>query len=286
VNLRELAREGKEILEAAGAANAWADARTLLMDSLHIGPAEYFLYAENEPEDAFPKQRDDLESMIETYRQHIRLRASRIPLQQILGKTGFMGLEFRVNEHVLCPRQDTEVLVETMLHDYEGKDPKVLDLCCGSGCIGISLKVLGGFSDVTLSDLSEKALEIAKANDRELSGGGCRIIRGDLFAALPAEAHYDVIVSNPPYIRDDVIETLEPEVKTFEPRMALSGGEDGLKFYRRIIGRAPEFAPALYLEIGFDQAEAVAEIMKQAGYHNIRVIKDYGDNDRVIRGNC
>lgn len=285
--LRELVKEGEEALVRAGVPDARRDARTLFLDTFHISAAEYILYSENTPEQAFPTLGEGLAMPLGYYRDRIRMRAARIPLQQILGETSFMGLDFKVNEFTLSPRQDTEVLVEEVLKDHEGKDIKVLDLCTGTGCIGISLGVLGNLSEVTLTDLSKEALEVARFNADKLgTGSSCRFetLEGDLFEALPAGKTFDVIVSNPPYIADAVIETLEPEVKTYEPRMALSGGKDGLVIYRRLIKEAPKFAPVLYLEIGYDQADAVTALMKEAGYKDIEVIKDFGGNDRVVKG--
>jgi len=287
MTLRELVKEGEIALEAAGVPDARRDARTLFLDTFHISSAEYILYAENTLEVAFPTLGEGLAMPLGYYRDRIKMRAARIPLQQILGETGFMGLDFKVTESTLSPRQDTETLVEEVLKDYDGKTPKVLDLCTGTGCIGISLGILGGYRDVTLTDLSAEALEVARFNANKLGAGSdCTfcLFEGDLFDALPAGKTFDVIVSNPPYIRDSVIETLEPEVKTFEPRMALSGGADGLDIYRKLIAEAPKHAPALYLEIGYDQAEDVKHLMETAGYRNIVVIKDFGGNDRVIKG--
>ena len=301
MTLRELVNEGRIQLEQAGVPDAGRDARSLFLDAFHMSSAEYLLYAENTPEKvgfegdrkSGPAERmphgagRDLSAALETYRGYLRMRAERIPLQQILGETGFMGLNFKVSGSTLSPRQDTEVLVEEVLKDYGWKRPKVLDLCTGTGCIGISLGILGECREAVLTDLSGDALEVAACNAEKLGAeSGCtfRLYQGDLFEALPAGETFDVIVSNPPYIRDAVIETLEPEVKTYEPRMALSGGEDGLEIYRRLIAAAPAFAPALYLEIGYDQAEAVKQLMEKAGYGSIRIIRDYGGRDRVVTG--
>lgn len=286
MTLRELIREGEEILRQAGVPDAGHDARALFLDTFHMTSAEYVYSAGNTPEQVFSAPESTAERM-RIYRERIRMRAERIPLQQILGTAAFMGLDFRVNAFTLCPRPDTEILVEEVLKDTEGKKPELLDLCTGTGCIGISLGVLGSFTGVTLTDLSDKALETARFNAENLGAGkpcSFRLYRGDLFDALPAGFVCDVIVSNPPYIPEEVIDTLEPEVRDYEPRIALSGGKDGLEIYRRLIAKAPETAPALYLEIGCDQAEAVSGLMEKAGYRGIRVIKDYGGHDRVVTG--
>lgn len=285
MTLRELAREGEMILEAAGVNDARHDARTLLLDTFHINTSEYILLAESELENAFPTLSGGLAMPLGFYRDRIKMRAARIPLQQILGEASFMGLDFKVNEFTLCPRQDTEILVETVINEVKDTEASVLDLCTGTGCIGISLLLCGGFRHMTLSDISKEALSVAAFNAAKLAPeDSIEIIESDLFDGIPADRKFDVIVSNPPYIRDSVIETLMPEVKTFEPRIALSGGEDGLSVYRRIIEKAPSYAPLIFFEIGFDQAEDVKELLAGAGYTDIKVIKDYGGNDRVILG--
>lgn len=285
MTLRELAREGETILKNAGVPDAVHDARTLLLDSFHINTSEYILLAESELRNAFPTLSEGIAMPLGFYRDRIKMRAARIPLQQILGEASFMGLDFKVNEFTLCPRPDTETLVETVLSEETDKNIKILDLCTGTGCIGISLLVHGGYSSMTLSDISEEALSAAEFNAEKLAPeSGVKIIKSDLFESIPEGERYDVIVSNPPYIKDSVIDTLEPEVRMFEPRTALSGGEDGLFFYRKIIEKAPSYAPAIYLEIGYDQAEEVSKLLSEAGYTGIKVIKDYGGNDRVICG--
>ena len=285
MTLRELACEGEMILKAADVPDARHDARTLLLDTFHINTSEYILLAESQLENAFPTLSEGLAMPLGFYRDRIKMRAARIPLQQILGEASFMGLDFKVNEFTLCPRQDTEILVETVINEVKDKDARVLDLCTGTGCIGISLLLCGGFRDMTLSDISKEALSVAGFNSEKLAPGyGVEIIESDLFEKIPSDRRFDVIVSNPPYIKDSVIETLEPEVKTFEPKIALSGGEDGLAVYRRIIAKAPAYAPLLFLEIGYDQAEELRELLSGAGYTDIKVIKDYGGNDRVIFG--
>ena len=287
MTLRELVREGEAALLMAGVPDAGRDARMLLQETFQIPAADYVLHAGDRPEEAFSLPAEELALRLDTYRERIRQRALRIPLQQILGSAVFMGLEFKVSEHTLCPRQDTEVLVEEVLQDWKGKTPRVLDLCTGTGCIGVSLGLLGGLEEVTLTDLSEEALKVASFNAQVLGkDGSCtfHLYQGDLFEALPFGERFDVIVSNPPYISDPVIETLEPEVKTYEPRMALSGGKDGLDVYRRLIAAAPKYAPELYLEIGYDQTAAVRQLMEDAGYGDVKVIRDYGGRDRVVRG--
>ena len=246
-----------------------------------------------------------VQEQIRTYREMIEKRASRIPLQQILGSQEFMGLDFFVNEHVLIPRQDTETLVELVLQEQQGPEKKLLDLCTGSGCIAISLAVKGGYRSVTATDLSEEALKVAERNAKmhgfavvshtetqdapEQAGHPFIFRQGDLFTAMPqSEAGtFDIITSNPPYIPTAVIATLEPEVREHEPMMALDGTGDGLKFYRRIAKEAGAWLKpggAVYLEIGYDQGKAVSELLSEAGFDKVRVVKDLPGKDRVVCG--
>ena len=179
------------------------------------------------------------------FRAMVERRGARIPLQHIIGEQEFMGLSFRVNEHVLIPRQDTETLVELVLEDVKrtrarNERLRVLDLCTGSGCIGISLAYyLRMYPElqVTLSDISADALRVARDNVCRLGCGDCcRVLQSDLFGAFkgnPGE-RFQIIVSNPPYIPSGDIEGLEPEVREHEPLLALDGEKDGLAFYRRI----------------------------------------------------
>ena len=228
----------------------------------------------------------------ERYFSMVEMRAGRVPLQQILGVQDFMGLTFQVNAHVLIPRQDTETLVETVLQEQKGTGKSLLDLCTGSGCIAVSLAVLGDFSRIAATDLSREALKVAKKNGERLldkkNRGLLSFFQGDLFEALPEDTEpFDVLVSNPPYIPSQVIETLEPEVRDFEPRMALDGSLDGLAFYRRIIGGCRQFlnpGGAVYLEIGYDQGEALKEIFAENGFINVRILKDAPGKDRVAAG--
>ena len=284
MTLYDLLNEGSAALLQAGDTDGENDAKLLLFEAFHLDLV-HFLMDRLRP---LSEQDEQVQEQIRTYRSMITKRASRIPLQQILGSQEFMGLEFYVNEHVLIPRQDTETLVELVLQEQQGREKKLLDLCTGSGCIAISLAVKGGYESVTATDLSEEALKVAernaKAHQKEI------IFRqGDLFTALPqSEAGtFDIITSNPPYIPTAVIATLEPEVRDHEPMMALDGTEDGLKFYRQIAKKAGTWLKpggVIYLEIGYDQGEAVSGLLREAGFDKVRVVKDLPGKDRVVCG--
>lgn len=276
INYKELYTEGVRALEAAGIIEAALDARLLLENVCDTD--RNYLYVHGE--DAVDQDK------ITAYRLLIKKRSERIPLQHILGYQEFMGLRFTVNEHVLIPRQDTECLVEEAMLVTEDGD-RVLDMCTGSGCILLSLMHYKNDITGVGADISDEALKVASKNAEEL-GICAEFIKSDLydFAGEDSEP-FDVIVSNPPYIRPDVIETLEPEVKSFEPRIALDGGGDGLDYYRRITDGAVKYLKKggyLLYEIGFDQGESVKKIMEEHGFKDVCIVKDLAGLDRVVRG--
>jgi len=212
----------------------------------------------------------------------LKKRKNNIPLQYILEKAYFMGLEFKVNENVLIPQPDTEILVEQVLNNVTGKE-KIIDLCTGSGCIAISLKKNLEDCTITASDISDKALEVAQ-NNAELNNVKIILKKSNLFENIVEK--FDIIVSNPPYIATDTIPTLSKEVQN-EPVLALDGGVDGLDFYRKIIELSRDYLNnngKIFLEIGYDQADEVKKLFEENKYKNIEVIKDYGGNDRVVKG--
>ncbi len=279
---RELYEYGKSRLSEAGIAEAGLDARLLLEYVCHADRNELILYADRE--------RNSMEEQF--YRMVIEKRASRIPLQHITGEQEFMGLSFQVNEHVLIPRQDTEILVEeTMRHLGDGM--RILDLCTGSGCILLSLLKYSNECEGVGIDISEEALKTARENAEKL-GLDAVFLAGDLFGPLAdfvsertPDRLFDMVVSNPPYIETAVIDTLMPEVRDHEPFCALDGGADGLQFYRRILAEAPAHmrrGAVLLFEIGCGQGEAVARLMQEAGFVQVEVLQDYAGLDRVVCG--
>lgn len=266
----QLLLDAVERLDAAGIADSDIDAWYLLEFVTGMSRASYFLEKYNRPSD----------EEIRKYEELLEKRISHIPLQHITGRQEFMGLDFMVSEDVLCPRQDTETLVESVLEYTSGR--KVLDVCTGSGCIAVALMKLGNASCCDAVDLSEAALDIAKQN-AELNDVSINFIKSDMFEKI--DGKYDIIVSNPPYIRPDVIETLMPEVREHEPLMALDGGSDGLDFYRIIAAQSKEHLEEngiLAVEIGYDQWEDVSELFRQNGFRDIVRIKDLSQNDRVV----
>jgi release factor-specific protein-(glutamine-N5) methyltransferase len=216
-------------------------------------------------------------------------RAANEPLEYILGTQEFMSLEFDVNPSVLIPRADTETLVERVIDICGESSAKVLDIGCGSGCIGISIAYYAVNTRVTEADISVGALETAERNAvKNGTAERMRFVRCDILSELPdtAEGLFDVVVSNPPYIESGVIETLDTNVRDFEPRSALDGGADGLVFYRRIVSAARSMLKVggtLAFEIGFNQGGAVSGLMA-ADFDGVEVIKDLCGNDRVVVG--
>lgn len=273
MTLREAFALGKDLLQKVNIEEFETDAWLLLEGATQCTRTELFLRG-NEP---LTKEQELL------YKEYLTKRSRRVPVQQILGVQCFCGLDFMVTPDVLCPRMDTEVLIEEALKRIK-PGSSILDMCTGSGCIILTLLHFIKDCSGTAVDLSEKALNIAKKNAEKLEKE-CTFIHSDLFEHI--EGRYDVIISNPPYIATKEIEALEPEVREHEPMMALDGKEDGLYFYRKIVSASVDYLNPegwLMFEIGYDQGEALREMMKSAGYSQIQVIKDLAGLDRVVIG--
>ena len=270
---REAMQEGEKILQEAGIVDAKNDAWLLLAMVCKVDHTYYYMHME---EELMSEQQDE-------YRVVIRKRAEHVPLQYITGEQEFMGLPFKVNSNVLIPRQDTETLVEEALKVIR-PGMKVLDMCTGSGCILISiLKNVLNVEGVGC-DISKQALIVAKENAK-LNNVVATFERSDLFDHVTET--FDVIVSNPPYIRTEEIATLMPEVCQFEPVGALDGKEDGLFFYRKMIAESSKYLNpngVILFEIGYDQGQDVSLMLKEAGYKDIEIVKDLAQNDRVVIG--
>lgn len=213
-------------------------------------------------------------------------RIGGVPCQYVTKNVQFMSLDFEVSPDVLIPRQDTELLVETIMKTGP-KSPEILDICTGSGCIAISLSKYINCKTVRACDISEKALEIARKN-ADKNGVEAEFYKDDILASEKYDFKYDIVVSNPPYIETQVVSNLDSVVKDYEPRIALDGGEDGLTFYRKIAHYAAKVLKKdglLALEIGYNQAESVREILLDNGYENITLLQDLSGNDRVLTAN-
>lgn len=273
--LETVYREGCKCLEEAKVPDARLDAWYLLEYVTGVSRASYY----GHPEFEISKEKE------ERYFSYIKKRSGRTPLQHLTGEQEFMGLPFYVNEHVLIPRQDTEILAETALEKMR-KGMRILDMCTGSGCILISL--LNGMKGVsgTGTDISSQALAVAEKNAERLNVDAV-FLQSDLFENLPQGELFDLIISNPPYIPTAVIDELEDEVRLHDPYIALDGKEDGLFFYRRIAEESIGYIKKggwLLFEIGCGQAEEVSAVMRKCGYAGISVKKDLAGLDRVVYG--
>lgn len=265
-------KRGKDELEASGITDADVDAELLLMHVCNTKRGGKFSHPEYE-------LTADEERL---YLGMILKRSAHVPLQHLTGIQSFMGLEFEVNENVLVPRQDTEILVEEVMKDGV-VGASVLNLCTGSGCILLSVLKYVNESRGTGTDISGEALKVAVRN-AEKNSISARFICSDLFENV--DGKYDVITSNPPYIRSDDLDGLMPEVKDHDPKLALDGGEDGLYFYQRIISKAPDYlnpAGRIYFEIGFDQGKQVKELCLAEGFKDVEIINDYSGLPRVVK---
>lgn len=320
MNYRDCLKQGEVSLFAAGIEEAAQDAWLLFSEVFQMSKASYYMVM---------NQTCDADRAMQ-YEKWIQRRSTRIPLQQITGSAPFMTYEFAVNEHVLIPRADTEVLVEetfqtmqemarhleSISQPIESKQKtekisqpieseqklepmetrqksvpslRILDMCTGSGCIAVSLACMAKEQKIPCQimavDLSEDALQVAEKNNQTLCQGNVQMIRSNLFESLPDTKEFDIIVSNPPYIKSAEIEELMPEVRDHEPRMALDGTEDGLYFYRKLAEDGWRFlrnGGRLLLEIGCDQGESVPGILKACGYTQVQVLKDLAGLDRVV----
>ena len=261
-----------KLLEEKNFKDAKSDILLLIYEIFDFDFSKWTMYKYYEIEDI---------SKLDTLNEYVKKRLGHMPIQYILNRAYFCGLPLYVNENVLIPRFDTEVLVEEVLKiSKKDKSKRILDICTGSGAIAIALKKLGGFERVDALDISDKALEVAKRNAKELNLD-INFLKSDMFSSLTCENKYDIIVSNPPYIQSDVVDTLESEVKDFEPRLALDGDVDGMKFYKIIAKNYENYLAdngVLALEIGYDEADDIRALFEGK---NVVIKKDLANLDRV-----
>ncbi|MDD3168083.1 MAG: peptide chain release factor N(5)-glutamine methyltransferase [Eubacteriales bacterium] len=288
--IKELLQIGTAALEKAGCMDPRIDAELIMRFLLKLDKQELFIISSSLLD----------EKRCEGYFKLIDRRAGGTPVQYITGEQEFMGIPFKVNENVLIPRQDTETMVEEIISDrkamnHGSRAPRgscqILDLCCGSGAVGISLCRLLKDVRVTASDVSGKAVSVAKENAKNAGVAKLmKFVEGDLFHSLRkgiGGTKFHVIASNPPYIRRDIIPTLQREIVEHEPLLALDGGVDGLDFYHRIIKDAPDYLKPeglLYLEIGHDQGQAVCDLARDSErFEEITIVRDLAGHDRVVK---
>ena len=261
-----------KLLEEKNFKDAKSDILLLIYEIFDFDFSKWTMYKYDEIEDI---------SKLDKLNEYVEKRLGHMPIQYILNKAYFCGLPLYVNENVLIPRFDTEVLVEEVLAlSKKDKSKRILDMCTGSGAIAIALKKLGGFERVDALDISDKALEVSKRNAKELDLD-INFLKSDMFSSLTSEIKYDIIVSNPPYIQSDVVDTLESEVKDFEPRLALDGDVDGMKFYKIIAENYENYLAdngVLALEIGYDEADDIRALFEGK---NVVIKKDLANLDRV-----
>ena len=289
--VRALIARGKAALKAAGLPDrdAEVDSALLWCGLAGISRGQLVLTARDPADPA----------LTSAYEAQIARRADGEPLQYIQGQAAFMGLTFLVDDHVLIPRFDTEILAEAALTAvdqlaaaFPNAPLPVLDLCTGSGALGLTIASLRPAARVTCTDLSSDALAVAVENGRRL-GVSARFLQGDLFQPVdqetggPADHQFALIVSNPPYIPTKEIQGLSAEVRDHEPKLALDGGPDGLAVYRRIVpGAADHLLPGgvLLLEIGWDQRQALSALLRADGrFEEISCLRDLAGKDRVVR---
>jgi len=294
---------GRKQLKDAGISSYLIDADALLLHVLEIDK-NTLLTQEDKMAD---------EEAANTYFELISNACAKMPIEHILGRGEFMSLEFILNEHVLIPRIDTEILVNTVLKNESHAIG--LEIGVGSGCIAVALEYYGTNLTVYGVDVSGEAIWIATQNWMRIammrntanellygdkSGSGCdrkikiedafsnrKYINSNLFENIPSGMHFDFIVSNPPYIETDEITMLDDSVKQYEPIIALDGGTDGMDFYRRICAEAPKYLTEdgrIYFEIGYNQGEEVKKIVSDAGFVDVMTLKDTGNRDRVVWG--
>ena len=285
----ELYERGRALLSLNGIREAELDARLLLEAACHTSIVDLHAHPDRKVTDREQEQ----------YMAALSKRRRRVPLQLILGSQEFMGLNFALTPGVLIPRQDTEIVVEEALRNlHDGM--RILDVGCGSGCILLSLLHYSNDCRGVGVDLSEEALTLSMKNAEALGIPSKRVehcanpgeedaqalfLHSDLCANV--EGPFDMIVSNPPYIPTAQIETLDPEVRDYDPRLALDGGEDGLKLYKRLVPEAYGLLRSggrIYLEIGYDQGEAVESLLRETGFMEVWIVKDYAGKDRVVQG--
>jgi release factor glutamine methyltransferase len=277
--IEEVLRWATDDFRARGVDSPRLDAELLLGRALGLTRIQLIMEAKKELE-AGP---------LAAFRELVKRRRAREPIAYILGTREFYGHEFRVDARVLVPRPDTEALVETALtrSRHVALAMRALDLCTGSGCVAVSLALERPTSLVMATDRSEDALAVAKDNALRLGAYRVAFRQGDLYAAVPPACRFDVVTANPPYIATGDLPGIMPDVRDFEPRLALVGGADGLDLVRRVVaGAAPFLVPGgvLAVEVGAGQAPAVAALFERAGYQQIELRRDYARIERVVSG--
>jgi release factor glutamine methyltransferase len=282
MELNQLLQRGVDLIKDRPYTNPILESTLLLSELLNVD--KIYIYTHG---------RDKVsEPIVDKFLELMGKRAQGYPIQYILNKKEFMGLDFYIEEGVLIPRPDTEILVEYVLeyidNKYRDESINILDLGIGSGAIALSIAYHRRNANIYGVDFQDIPLKVAKINMERFKLENVNLYKGDLFQALEGlNLKFHIIASNPPYIPKEDIDTLQEEVKDYEPREALDGGEDGLKFYRKIIPKSKEYLTEkglLIFEIGYDQSKLVMNMMIDEGFTNIKVLKDLQGLDRVVLG--
>lgn len=280
MNINQALRKAYELLKSADIDTYILDSQLLLQKALNKD--KIFIMINRDFEISNEEEKE--------YFEMVELRKNKMPAKYILGECEFMGLNFIVREGVLIPRGDTEVLVEEVIDKInKNRYKRICDVCCGSGAIGVSIGKLAEDTRVYCYDISDIACKVTEENINKLEvSDRVKVFRSDLIdEAIIKDRRFDVVVSNPPYIRKDVIHTLMEDVKNYEPHLALDGGEDGLSFYRKITEQSLQVlneGGLLAFEIGYDQREAVESILIDKGFTDVKCTKDLAGLDRVVIG--
>lgn len=280
MKIKEMLSEANKLLKNSGIDSYILDSKLILSFVLNMDKLSLFMNKEKEID----------EDKCKYFFQLINMRVKKMPVKYITKQSEFMGIDFYIEPGVLIPRPDTEVLVETVLNDIREKNYRTLcDVCCGSGVIGLSIAKLTDCIDADCSDISDTACKVTGINAERLNlEKKVNVYKSNLMEfAFDKNKKYDVIVSNPPYIKSSVIPTLMEDVKDYEPYIALCGGTDGLDFYRKITEQGKVLlnpGGLLAFEIGYDQNEQVENILENSGFHHIVILKDLADNYRVVKG--
>lgn len=276
MNVIEKIKEVSTLLESKGIEDSAKEAVLLITETLQID--KHTLYAK------------DIEITYETsgfIDSLVQRRIRREPIQYILGHVDFFGLKIKVGKGVLIPRPETEIIAEEVIKILPSEaEVKILDLCTGSGCLAFAIAKNFPYSKVFGTDISDRALEYAVENAKINNIKNISFFSGSLYEPARQFTPFDLIVSNPPYIKKNDIDSLQQEIKDWEPHTALDGGEDGMEFYRKIISDAGKYLSDngyVFLEIGMGQADDIAKIAKQAGFSDINIIKDFAGIERVFR---
>jgi release factor glutamine methyltransferase len=280
MKIQELLKFGYDTLKKVNIETYMLDAQLLLGEVLNVDKLFIITNRDMTVED----------KIADEYIRLIKLREKKMPVKYIIKQAEFMGIDFFIKEGVLIPRGDTEILVEETLKEIKINSYKnICDVCCGSGAIGIAIAYYEEATNVICYDISDIALEVTKENvNKHKLNHRIEVNKSDLLSdAIKNKEKFDVVVSNPPYIKKDIIDTLMEDVKNYEPFIALCGGEDGLYFYRKLVIQSKEvlnIGGTLLFEIGYDQKEEVIKLMKDSGFKDVICIKDLSSNDRVVKG--